>query len=63
MPPLQCGRGHVALKLVCGEYMSSTIVVFDLQFEFVIELITKKLLGVSFKGFSGIRSHVGWNTS
>ena len=34
-------RGHVALKLVCGEYMPSTIVVFDLQFEFEIELITK----------------------
>ena len=32
-------RGHAALKLVCGEYMSSTIVVFYLQFEFEIELI------------------------
>ena len=35
MPPLlllspTLKRGHVALKRVCGEYMSSTIVVFDL---------------------------------
>ena len=48
MPPLQCGRlsptlkrGHVALELVCGENMSSIIVVFNFQFEFEIELITK----------------------
>ena len=34
-------RGHVALKLLRGENMSSVIVAFGFQFEFEIELITE----------------------